>query len=251
MGPGGGGSPAATVDSEITLYGRTMAESGSVTFFADSLRFDGRRPFAIQTFMSADTIYYQAAGGGSEIDHRDSELDSMLTCVFTGAALRVDLAADGTPISTTHPNERCRSGEYGRLNAPVTLCAFFARRENSGAVRWREVRPVPSFSGLGFYPEIEWLYREVETADGEATITIAADSTIENHETRMPNGEEVVIQRDRIRLGGTLVIDRSTGLPKRGDLRVWESMTLSPRDGTGTTVTKKGEYTISLSILLP
>jgi hypothetical protein len=144
-------------------------------------------------------------------------------------------------------NDDCHSGEYGRINAPVTLGAFLvgipAHRD-----RWYDRRSLPSYSGVGFHPEIELLYRTVQTSEHEATVAIAADTTIENHSTLMKNGEEIVIVRDRIRLGGTITVDRSTRLPSRGELRIGESMRLVRPHAAGTVVIKEGFYKIRFSL---
>lgn len=241
-----------TSESEMTLFGRVeRPHAGSrVTFYADSIRYESRKPSAFQTFMSADTMYYRSAQGGGAVDHRKAEYDSMLSCVFKGAALQVALDETGAPQTTKHLNDRCQSGEYERINAPVTLCAFLIPTP-AGRDRWREMRPSPSFSGVGFHPEIEWLYRTAQTTDWDATVTVAADSTIENLTTHMKNGEEVMIVRDRIRIAGTIVIDRSSGLPKQAELRVGESLQLVRPHASGMVITKEGLYTIRLTLTLP
>jgi hypothetical protein len=144
-------------------------------------------------------------------------------------------------------NDRCQSGEYERINAPVTLCAFLIPAPG-GRDRWLDQRPSPSFSGVGFHPVIEWLYRTVATTDRDATVTVAADSTIENFTTHLKNGEEVVIIRDRIRIGGTMVIDRSTGLATHAELRVGESLQLVRPHASGMVLTKEGHYTIRFTL---
>jgi hypothetical protein len=196
--------------------------------------------------MSADTMYYRSGAGGHAVDHREAAYDSMLSCVFGGAALRVDLDGAGAP-HVAHLNDRCECGLYERINAPVTLAAFLISPPD-GRDRWHELRTSVSFSGVGFYPAVEWLYRVVRTTDRDASVTVAADSTIENYATRMKNGEEVMILRDRIRVGGTVVIDRSTGLATSGEIRVGESLHLSRPADPGV-LAREGRYTIRLSLL--
>jgi hypothetical protein len=255
-----GESPAVTVESDLILSGRVdvLGTNRVLTFYADSIEFYSRQPYVYRTFMSADTIYYRSGGGTSTIDRKGTaEYDSMLSCLFTGPALQVFLSTSGDPDSTVHANERCGSGEYGRINAPVTFHALLLGRDQgvfeAGGQdgRWREARRAPSFSGIGFHPSIQFLYRVVKTTDASLTVTIAADTTIENHRTVMKNGEEVVISRDRFRIGGTLVVDRATGLTRSGELRIRESVELVRPHASGMVVTKDGEYTIRLSFPSP
>jgi hypothetical protein len=254
--PAMGESPVVVSELVLTLYGRVdrsdVVAGDMVVFYADSISMESRRPFAFRTFMSADTVYYSAPGGRGAIDHTgDADLDTMLSCVFGGPALIAFVSPTGAPDSTFHSNERCPSGEYGRINAPVTLCAFLFGRSTLGAasrgeggLRWRESRPVPSFSGIGFHPRIDLLFREVGKAGESATVTVAADSTIENCVTRMKNGEEVMILHDRFRVGGTLTVERSTGLTSAGEIRVREELKLVRSNAGGVVMEKEGEYTI-------
>jgi hypothetical protein len=253
-----GESPAVTVESELTLSGRVEASGGqgALTFYADSISFDNRQPYAYRTFMSADTMYYWSVGGVGVIDRSGTaEYDSMLSCLFGGPALQIFLSESGAPDSTAHANERCRSGEYDRINTPVTIRAFLVRREHgepgshSNGERWRESLPAPSFSGVGFHPSIEFLYRVVKTTDASTTVAVAADTTIEDHRTVMKNGEEVIIARDRFRIGGTLVIDGATGITRSGELRIRESLKLIRPHASGMVMTKDGEYTIRFTLL--
>lgn len=253
-----GESPSVTIESELTLSGRFDASGGSrvLTFYADSISLDSRQPYVYQTFMSADTMFYRSAGVVGVIDRsQTAEFDSMLSCLFRGPALKVFLSGSGVPDSSVHANERCRSGEYDRINAPVTIRAFLIRRSrggpgtNGGGGRWRESFPVPSFSGVGFCPSIEILYRVAKTTESTTTVTVAADTTIEDHRTTMKNGEEVIIARDRFRVGGTLVVDNATGLTRSGELRIRESLELVRPHASGMVMTKDGEYTIRFELL--
>jgi hypothetical protein len=244
-------SPAVTSESETTLFGRVESSGGgaAVTFYADSILHHSLRPFAFQTFMSADTMYYRSSTGTSTINHKEAVYDSMLSCLFGGAALRVTRDRSGAPKDADHVNSRCQSGEYERINAPVTLCAFLVRTPDDGD-RWHDRKPLPSFSGVGFHPEIDWLFRAARTTDSESTVTVtvAADTTIEDYETVMKNGEEIVVVRDRIRIGGTMSIDRSTGLPRLAELRVGESLRLIRPHASGMVVTREGHYTIRFTL---
>jgi hypothetical protein len=244
-----GGSRAVKWESDMTLFGTVELERGGaeVVFYADSIRYESREPRAFQTFMSADTMYYRIPSGGGAIDHHRVEYDSMLACVFGGAALRVLRDEGGVPPQTQHLNARCPSGEYGRINAPVTLGAFVIAAPGERS-RWLEHRPAPSFSGLGFHPRIKWFYRAVAATEDEVTVTVAADSTIENFTTCLQSGEEVTIVRDRIRLGGTMVIDRATGLPTHAELRIGESSQMVRPHAAGMVITRDGHYTIRFTL---
>jgi hypothetical protein len=233
----------------MTLFGRVeLTPTGAeVTFYADSILYESRSPRTLTTFMSADTMYYRSPGGGGAIDHHQVAYDLMLSCVFGGAALRVARDETGAPPKTEHLNADCPGGEYGSINLPVTLGAFLIlapeRRD-----RWVERRPAPSYSGVGFHPVIEWLYRTVDSTDRDVTVTVAADSTIENFTTHFKSGEEINIVRDRIRVGGTMVIDRTTGLPKHGELRIGESLQLVRPDAAGVIITREGQYTVRFNL---
>jgi hypothetical protein len=243
------GSQPVSMESISTLFGRVVRREGveAITFFADSIRYQSKSPYIFNTFMSADTMYYSAPGGGSAIDPDDPEYAAMLSCLFDGPALWVTLTDAGTPSVINHSNDECRSGEYKRMNAPVTLAAFLNRVPAAGE-KWYEMRSVPSFSSTGFHPEIEWYYRTAEITAATATVTVAADSTIENHTTVMPNGEEVRIVSDRFRVGGTLVIDREAGLPAEGELRISESLHFVRPRASGMSVTREGRYTIRFEL---
>jgi hypothetical protein len=238
----------------MSMYGRLelsgTGHAGIVTFYADSISYDSRQPYVFRSFMSADTMYYGARGGVVE-GQVDAEIDSMLACGFRGPALRFYLSQSGAPDSTAHLNERCRSGEYGRVNAPTTLGCFVVRRPPASGEdrsRWRETRPAPSFSGVGYHPEIEFLYREVDASETSSTISVAADTTLDNVHTTMKNGEAVIITRDRIRIGGTLVVDTATGFATRGELRIRETLELVRPSASGMVIRKNGEYTIRFDI---
>jgi hypothetical protein len=259
--PATGEGPTVVHESVLKLYGRVDRFEGGgprdvAVFYADSMTYDSRQPYVFRTFMSADTLYYASPTGQNMVDRiGDAAIDSMLSCVFGGPALSVFLSKSGEPDSMVHANERCRSGEYGRLNAPVTLSAFFVRQQatdltskDSAGNRWHERRVSPSFSGIGFYPEIDLLYRLIESTNHSVTVAVAADSTIENVRTRMPNGEEVVIVRDRFRVGGSLTIARASRLPHRGEIRIREALTLVRPNASGNVLDREGEYTLRFTL---
>jgi hypothetical protein len=106
----------------------------------------------------------------------------------------------------------------------------------------------PSFSGVGFYPEIDLLYRMIESKDHSVTVAVAADTTIENVRTRMPNGEEIMIVSDRFRVGGSLTITHPSRLPYRGELRIREALTLIRPNASGNVLNRDGEYTLRFTL---
>lgn len=247
--PWAGATHSVTSESETTLWGRVASDPGGglVAFFADSLRYRSRRPFVFETFVSADTAYHEARGGRGSFAGDDDGLAAMRACLFGEAVLAVVLSGAGAPGAVTDRGHDCGSGEYDRIGAPVTLAAFFVRRADRGR-RWRETRAVPTFSGVGFHPRVEWLYRAVDARGATATVTLAADSTVEDLEVTMPNGERVTIVRDRIRLGGTLILDRDAGPPAHGEVRVAETVRFVRPRSSGMVVTKDGRYTIRLQL---
>jgi hypothetical protein len=242
-------SPAVTSESEMTLFGRvlTSGAGAAVTFYADSILLQSIKPFAFQAFMSADTMYSRSPTGTGAIDQNDAAYDTMLACVFGGAALNFARDRSGAPQDTQHMNDLCQSGIYQSFNTPTTLRAFLVPTPDEGD-RWHDRRPSPSFSGVGFHPEIDWLFRTVRSTDSLVTLTVVADSTIEDYKTTMNNGEEVLIVRDRIRIGGTMSIDRSNGLPRRAELRIGESLRLVRPHASGMVITREGHYTIRFEL---
>lgn len=248
--------PDLTFESEMTLFGRLRVRAvegrKTVVVYADSLLFDSRSPYVFRTFMSIDTMCYDAPGGQSAINRRQiAKYDSMLTCVFDGPALEVRYSEMGVLEAVEHFNASCESGEYDRLNLPVTLGAFLpdsAMLGGGGMTQWRECRAVPSFSGVGFYPSLDMSYRVVDVKNGKVTIVVSADSTIDEHRTRMKNGEDIVILSDRLRVGGTLVIDTVFGIPRSGEIRVRELLELLRPRVSHAVSTKNGEYSIRFSI---
>jgi hypothetical protein len=254
--PATGEIPSVEQERVLKMFGRARHDTrnGAVyIFYADSLELVSRKPFEYSTFMSADTMYKRTREGPSGVNRRDSdEVDLMLKCLFGGPAVRVYTDACGAPVSTEHPNETCRSGEYSHINAPVTLSVFFFKPASPGSeqttTRWRDSRLVPSFSGVGFHPSIELLYRVVDTGDELRRISVTADTTVRDLSFTMKNGEEVTIVSHRFRVGGTLSTVRDSALPLRGELRVREELTMLRKNAGGQIVDKLGEYTIRFSL---
>jgi len=241
-------------ETQITLHGRFVREDMNgrrvLAVCADSIVFVSRRPLAFRTFLSADTMYYHAPGGRAVVDRRDvPAVDTMLACLFGRPALRAHLAAGGAVDSLHYLNAECQSGEFQRMNLPVTLGFFLPDPPSLAAqegARWRALRILPLFSGVAFHPAAEFRWHAVATATGQTTIVFSADSTFVRQQTKLANGEEAVILRDRIRAGGTLVLERETALPVSGEVRIRERMEiLRPQLGPNPVI-KYGEYTIRI-----
>lgn len=248
--PATGEIPPVEQELLIRLYGHAAQHGGIHTFFADSLALESRKPFVYTTFMSADTVYYESGQGRNVVDRRDSpELESMLGCLFGGTAVGITTNEYGAPDSVTNPAAACGSGEYGRINAGVTLSAFFAGSGGHGR-RWRARRPVPSFSGTGYHPEIDYLYRIVETTDESVRVSVAADTTVSDVDFTMKNGEVVMIASNRFRVGGTLLVGRDGGLARSGELRIREEQTLVRQNAGGQIIRRTGEYTVRFSLVV-
>jgi hypothetical protein len=198
--------------------------------------------------MSADTMYYDAREGRSIVDRKQiDKYDVMLACVFSGPALRAVYRQTGALDSINHLKDQCESGQYDRVNLPVTLGIFLPdsaalRGEENG--RWVERRELPSFSGVGFHPRLDFAYRIVKIEDETRTIVVSADSTVRDHHIRMKNGEEAVILSDRLRAGGTLVTNASLGISQSGEIRIKETMELLRPKAGHAVIKKTCEYTI-------
>lgn len=240
-----------TFESDVKLFGRigTRPPAGRhVVVYADSIAFDLRSPYALRTFMSADTMYYDARGGRSVVNRKHiDKYDDMLACVFSGPSLRAVYRQTGALDSISHLKDHCESGLYSRINVPVTMGLFLP---DSAALQagenscWVEHRDLPSFSGVGFHPRIEFSYRIVKIEDQTRTIVVSADSTVREHRTRMKNGEEVVIISDQLHVGGTLVTNAALGISQSGEIRIRETMELLRPNAGNVVINKSCEYTI-------
>ncbi len=254
--PATGEIPSVEQARALKMFGRVRLDTRTGTvyiFYADSLVLDSQKPYEYSTFMSADTVYYRSETGQKVISRRESDdLDLMLKCLFDGPAVRIFAGDDGAPDSTEHMKKTCRSGEYGHINSPVTLAAFFCRPATSAmeqkTTRWRDSRLVPAFSGLGFHPSVEMLYRVVDSGDGLDRISVTADTTVRDMAFTMKNGEEVTIVSHRFRVGGTLSSDRKGALPPWGELRIREELTMLRNNAGGQIIDKLGEYTIRFTL---
>jgi hypothetical protein len=241
-------------ETQLTLHGRFVRENtenrAALAVFADSMTFASRRPLAYRTFLSADTMYHHAPGGTAEVDRADAPaIDSMLACLFGGPAFRAHLGSGSAIDSLEHLNSDCLSGEYRRMNLPVTLGFFLPDPQWLAAeegARWQAPRVPPLFSGVDFRPAVEFQWQAVAVALGQVTVVFSADSTFGRRQTTLAKGEEAVITRDRILAGGTIVLDRETALPVSGEVRIREHMEmLRPQLGPDV-FTKSGEYTIRI-----
>jgi len=248
------GKSKIVFETQLTLHGRFVREDmngrRALAVCADSITFVSRRPLAYRTFLSADTMYYHAPGGRAVIDPTAlPAVDTMLACLFCGPALRAHLAAGGAVDSLQYLKAECQSGEFQRVNMPVTLGFFLPDSPTLAAeegARWLALRNLPLFSGVPFHPAAEIRWHAVDTDHGQATVVFSADSTFGRRKTTLANGEEAVIIRDRVRVGGTLVLERVAALPVSGEVRIRERMEiLRPQLGPDPVI-KYGEYTIRI-----
>lgn len=248
-------TPDVTFRSEYTLYGRIRPRvqgRHDAVVFADSILYDRRSPLALSTFMSADTMYYRASGGTTAIDRRGiPAYDSMLTCLFEGAALIARYTDGGGVADLIHLKEQCQSGQYGHINLPVTMGIFMpdsATLRGEINQRWRKIVDLPSFSGVGFYPRMALTYRIVDDDGRSRVLSVYGDSTITDCRTRKKTGEALVIVSDRIRVGGTIKTDPALGLCRSGEIRIRETMQVLLPDSNQPALGKKCEYAIRLQI---
>jgi hypothetical protein len=213
---------AAPAESRTALrhFGRIEALRGdrvrrdsntAVTVYTDSLLFRSESPFRFVAALSRDTIQISSAEnkpsaqmGGIESDEK------MLRCLFEGPSIAIRFPGEYPEArAMEHFKSDCPGGLYRRLNLPVTMGAFvFAipkgldRPEN----HWQAIVECPSFSGLGFFPQIRWKYTVKRTASGTEgpSIEIVCDTTLAGVRAATANGETVDIISDRIQVRGTL-----------------------------------------------
>jgi hypothetical protein len=249
--PATGQVPPVEQELVLRLSGRVVDDGPVITFFADSLAVEGKKPFPYQTFMSADTIYYLTETGPGAINRTGSAgLDSMLNCLFGGITVRIRTGGDGLPDSVLDAAAGCGSGEYSRLNAAVTLASFVPGWRD-GSRRWRVQRPVPSYSGTGYHPEVVFLYRSSGSQSDNRRVSVTADTTVTDVAHTMKNGEVVTIASDRFRVGGTMAAGAGGGPLASGELRIREEQTLVRINAGGQIIDRLGEYTIRLSLSPP
>lgn len=242
--PGARETVPAEFQTESTVSGHfSMQESSPGTLFAciDSIMISNTQPFPFETFMSLDTLYYRAENKPNIIGKRiDAITDSMLHCVFDGPSLKISTnspasgrpggeTAAGPPLprTVTHQKPDCGSGEYSRLNLPVSLGFFFTALPGETAGRgfaWNERKALPSYSGLQYHPDLGISLRIVERRENSVTIVLNTDTTVTNQRLTMPRGETIDLLQDRIHLGGTVIVDADSGIVITGELRIEEEI---------------------------
>ncbi len=243
--PGADAAVPADFETDITLFGRIAAPggqaAGGTATFNDSIRFSTTLPFPFESFMSRDTFYFNAEGKPAVVSTGAGEhYDSMLACVFEGPALEIAVRPDSPDSLAPQENSSaprppairnlkpdCGSGGYSRIDLPVSLGFFFMGTPANSPVKdytWREVKTLPSFSGMGFHPDIAVPMRIVALDSDRITAVFSADTVVEDVSKTMPNGETIDILEYRIHIGGTLVVDRSDGVPRGGEVRIEEEI---------------------------
>jgi hypothetical protein len=151
----------------------------------------------------------------------------MLVCLFDGPALTIQFRPIPPYRHIQHLKVACNSGQYDRLDLPYSLAIFFADLPAASMdldFQWVEEKVCPSYSGLRFHPALRIAGRIVQKSGGLATAVLSADSTYQDQKLTMPNGENIVILRDDVHLGGTLIMDVNTGFPVKGEVRVKETI---------------------------
>jgi hypothetical protein len=198
--------------------------------------------------MSRNSFIFHAEGKPAVVSTGgESPYDTMLACVFDGPALEIANPPekfDSAVMSEDLPGVRspairnlkpdCGSGGYARMNLPVSLGFFFVRppapQDEAGDMQWRELKTLPSFSGLGFNPDLAIPLRIVALDSGRLTAVFSADTTFEDVRQTLPNGETIDILAYRIHIGGTLFVAYPGGTPRGGEARIEEEISyLRPR----------------------
>jgi len=237
-------------ESELKLHGgicETAVENKFVfTIYNDSLLYRSLQPLRFNTFMSGDTIHYASQEGPNFIDRSYSEAhDSMLACLFSGPAMKIERRTADPGLEITLLKKDCRSGEYTRLDPAGAFGLFFVDvrpADLEKGHRWQEYKPCPGYSGLGFRPLLRLAGRVVMVNDGEATVVLSSDTTCSDVQIKLPNGENATILSETIRVGGTLVLNIRTGCPIRGEVWIEESVQFLRPRLSDRVLEKKGSY---------
>ena len=234
----GGTDSVATTESRSSLshFGRIEelrgARDHSVAVYTDSLLFRSDAPFRFAARISRDTIQVASADDKPAAQTGAIASDeNMLRCIFEGPSLRIHPPAHGrsaAPILEYLKSE-CPGGLYRRLNLPVTIGPFILSIpddcDHPGS-RWQAIVTCPSFSGLGFFPQIRLTYRMIEspTDAEENTIEIACDTTLAHIRATLPSGEAVEIIAHRIRVHGVMRPWQGLPLFCRGKIEIEEEI---------------------------
>jgi hypothetical protein len=255
--------------NEVTLYGRLAVspDDSTITVVAynDSIRFERLAPMPFESFMSRDTMYHSTKAGPKVSDTgRVALYDSMLACIFEGPSLEISLGRPAripggegrdrlfrAEIEDRKPD--CPSGEYGMIDPPVSLGAFFASPWHvvgRDGIRWRSIVKLPGYSSLRFRPEIAVSWRTVR-ARGELAAVVTADTIITDVRLKMPNGETFVIIEDKIHVGGTFFLVEGKVIPAKAELRIEEQIKLLRPDISNLVGTKSCSYVLRFRTLEP
>ncbi|NIM20665.1 MAG: hypothetical protein GTO51_10630 [Candidatus Latescibacteria bacterium] len=220
------------LESKLILYGHLYAVSVRDTnpslAFNDSLLFRSFSPLRFETFMSRDTMYYSSQSGPNVVDRGHYQAyDTMLACLFTGPAVEIRFLSNPPRYEITPLKEKCKSGEYTRLDLPFALGTFFTSAPVpilEEGFRWTENKDLPSYEGLGFRPAMPIAGRVVHISNGAATAVLSSDTTVKEIRITLPNGESAMILNNDIHLGGTLLLEVESGFPLEGEVRVEQSI---------------------------
>ena len=224
--------------TSLGYFGRIEPPLGEdpaiLTVHTDSLVYASEVPFRFTAHILRDTI--EVTTGREGIATPTGALDSdeeMLACLFNGPALRISLSSERERDSAGIEDlkSECEGGLYRRLNLAVTLGAFVfgaPAGENHDGDTWQTTEARPSFSGLGHFPQLRWLFKisgvreKADTPD--ENVEIACDTTLTHVRAVMPNGETVDIIADRIRVRGSVRQWRDAPSFHLGTIKIEESI---------------------------
>lgn len=247
----------SSFSSEITHFGHIegTGETGPDDQFAyaynDSIRFRTEKPYRLEAFMSADTLFSRSKSANSAVSSEASgPSDSMLVCIFQGPALQLTYDGEsGTTIE--HLKMNCPGGIYRRLDLPKTYGLFVTAIPQDKAPdrhsRWEQEKDLPSFSGLGYTPRLRLGYR-VTSVEGEAlNVDVNCDTTITHVSTQSPSGENVDIIANRIQVSGTLRMT-SARFERAGRIQIREEIKYTRPALDTSVLTKTCVYEIRLEM---
>jgi hypothetical protein len=234
----GSGSPSEVqYRSSITHHGRLEAgscgeENGSFAVFTDSLVFVSEAPFCFTARLGRDTIDVASDAKRPAAQMGMIEGDrKMLACIFEGPSVWIGSPGGDEPAFATIEDAKsgCAGGLYRRLNLPATVGAFSFSSLDSDTrlgARWSIAGPIPSLSGLGFFPQVNWTFAFVTSGPKSATasIELSCDTMLAGTRATMPNGERVYIIADRITIRGRVRPVSGASLLHEGTITIHEDL---------------------------
>ncbi len=242
-------------ESVITYFGR-IEEAGekhaaAVTAYNDSIRFRGIAPFRLDAFMSRDTLFTISKEKKSAVQGGFMDVDTpMLECLFAGPSLRITFPEGNGVETVEHMKTDCPGGIYKRLDLPRTLGVFILRipsGQRETGDRWEAIRSCPSYSGLGLFPDLRFVYRISRVGENQTTVQMTCDTTLTNVHVVMPNGEEASVIQNRIHVEGSLTIAGRTGVCHGGEALITEQIHYVRGDSGPDVLRKTCTYRLTLT----